>query len=225
MSAVRCLVLALAVAPLGSLPAQSTAKRVRVRLPDYTWISPAIADAQAQAALAAVGPALAAVGPALASVGPALAAAQVEIGTAHAALAHTDLQLNGLGLLGSMRFMSTRPPEGWAQQDPADSLYRRARRELNSGSYSRAAELFAQIYSKYPRSTYAGDAYYWQAYSLSKRSTDAALRQALSILAEQKVRAKTASTLGDADQLRIRICGQLARLGAAPCAETIAKIA
>ena len=225
MSAVRCLVLALAVAPLGSLPAQSTAKRVRVRISDYTWIGPAFADAQIQAALASVGPALASVGPALASVGPAMASAQVGIEAAHAALAHTDRYLSGFGVLGSFSSMSTRPPEAWAQQDPADSPYRRARRELNSGSYSRAAELFAQIYAKYPRSSYAGDAYYWQAYALSKRSTDAALRKALDILAEQKVRAKGASTLGDADQLRVRICGQLAQQGDSDCAETITKIA
>lgn len=34
------------------------------------------------------------------------------------------------------------PPAPWAQQDPADSLYRAARRALNGNQYARAAQLF-----------------------------------------------------------------------------------
>jgi TolA-binding protein len=53
------------------------------------------------------------------------------------------------------------PPEPWAQQDPADSLYRAARRALNRNQYDRAAELFASIQQRYPRSTYTADSFYW----------------------------------------------------------------
>ena len=52
------------------------------------------------------------------------------------------------------------PPQGWNADDPADSLYRAARSALNRRSYTQAAYLFSQIYSRHPKSAYTGDAYY-----------------------------------------------------------------
>ncbi|HWP38637.1 MAG TPA: outer membrane protein assembly factor BamD, partial [Gemmatimonadales bacterium] len=54
------------------------------------------------------------------------------------------------------------------QRDPADSIYRVARQSLNTGDYQRAAAQFEQVWSRYPRSTYAGDAMYWAAYALHR---------------------------------------------------------
>jgi HEAT repeat protein len=117
------------------------------------------------------------------------------------------------------------PPESWAQQDPADQFYRDARRELNRGRYATAADLFANIYTKYPRSTYAGDAYYWQAYALSTRDSDEARRKALEILKRQREKAPNASTRSDADALTARIQGELARSGDPSAVAAIASIA
>jgi TolA-binding protein len=177
MSSVRYLVLALSAASVGVLPAQTARTRapVVVRVPDLSWLGPVVADAQARAAAS-----LAQAGPALAGVGPAMAQARIGLLRAEAALAATSARM---GSFGSFAFawdeITESPPAPWAQQDPADQIYRNARQELNRGRYATAADLFASIYSKHPRSTYAGDAYYWQAYALSRRDNSESLRQAL----------------------------------------------
>ena len=58
------------------------------------------------------------------------------------------------------------PPDAWAAQDPADSLYRAARRALNRNDYNGAAAQFRSISRRFPRSAYAGDALYWEAFAL-----------------------------------------------------------
>jgi tetratricopeptide (TPR) repeat protein len=118
------------------------------------------------------------------------------------------------------------PPEPLgASQDPADQLYRDARAALNRESYSRAAELFGQLYTKYPRSSYAGDAYYWQAYAYYKRGNDQSLKRALEVLKLQREKSPSASTRGEAETLAARIQGQLARSGDAEAAEAVTAIA
>jgi HEAT repeat protein len=221
MSSVRYLVLALAAAPVGVLPAQAARTRapVVVRVPDLSWLGPVLADAQALASAS-----LAQAGPALAQVGPAMAQARVGLLHAEAALAATSARIGHFGSFGfGWDDIAESPPAPWAQQDPADQIYRNARQELNRGRYATAAELFASIYSKHPRSTYAGDAYYWQAYALSRRDNDESLRQALKVLELQKAKARGASTRRDAEQLRIRICGELAQRGDSECAAEIAE--
>ena len=49
------------------------------------------------------------------------------------------------------------PPAAWLQGDPADSVYRAARAALDRRDYRQAAELFAQLPSRFPRSGYAAD--------------------------------------------------------------------
>jgi HEAT repeat protein len=221
MYSVRYLVLALSAASVGVLPAQTARTRapVVVRVPDLSWLGPVVADAQARAAAS-----LAQAGPALAGVGPAMAQARIGLLRAEAALAATSARM---GSFGSFAFawdeIAESPPAPWAQQDPADQIYRNARQELNRGRYATAADLFASIYSKHPRSTYAGDAYYWQAYALSRRDNSESLRQALKVLELQEQKARGASTRRDADQLRIRICGELARRGDSECAAEISE--
>ena len=113
------------------------------------------------------------------------------------------------------------PPAAWRADDPADSLYRQAREALNRGSYRDAAQMFARIVDRYPKSAYAADALYWQAfaeYSIGERRS---LQRALSALDAQKSRYPSAATRGDADALAVRIRGALARLGDPVAAESV----
>jgi len=220
MSSVRYLVLALSAAPVGVLPAQTARTRapVVVRVPDLSWLGPVVANAQAIAAAS-----LAQAGPALAGIEPAMAQARIGLLHAEAALAATGARMGRFGSFGfswSEHEIAESPPAPW--QDPADQIYRNARQELNRGRYATAADLFASIYTRHPRSTYAGDAYYWQAYALSRRDNDESLSKALKVLELQKEKARGASTRRDAEQLRIRICGELARRGDSECAAEIA---
>ena len=100
-------------------------------------------------------------------------------------------------------------------RDSGDSLYRRARAALSDGSYDRAAELFAQVRAKYPKSTYAADAYYWEAFALSRDGSSARLRRAVSLLDAQAKEYASAGTVksGEARTLATRLKGQLARGG------------
>lgn len=105
------------------------------------------------------------------------------------------------------------PPAAWLQGDPADSLYRAARESLNQRDYRRAADLFAQVPAKYPKSGYAPDAYYWQAFALYRLGGESDLKRGLQSLQVQAERYPKASTKGDAKALEARINGELARLG------------
>src|SRR3954466_9691434 len=57
-------------------------------------------------------------------------------------------------------------PLPWLWKDPADSLYRAAREALNRREYRPAARLFGEIPNRFPRSGYAADALYWNAFAL-----------------------------------------------------------
>ena len=104
---------------------------------------------------------------------------------------------------------ATQPRAPWQADDPADSLYRAAREQLNRGDYRTAAKSFAAIVDRYPKSTYAGDAMYWQAYAYYSIGEQAQLRDALRVLDEQRRRYPKAATRGDADALSVRIKGAL----------------
>ena len=67
---------------------------------------------------------------------------------------------------GQFDSYSLHAPQGWAPQDPADSLYRQAQQAMSRGDYRRAASLFKDLPVKQPNSVYASDALYWQAFSL-----------------------------------------------------------
>jgi len=105
------------------------------------------------------------------------------------------------------------PPAAWLQGDPADSVYRAAREALNRREYRKAADLFAQIPARFPRSGYAPDAYYWQAFALYRVGREPELRSALDALRRQRERFADAATKGDAAALEQRIQGVLARGG------------
>jgi len=113
------------------------------------------------------------------------------------------------------------PPEPWAQQDPADSLYRAARQALNRNQYARAAELFQAVQNRYPRSTYTADAFYWQAFALYRTGSDDGLRAAREALRTQAARYPKAATRHDAEVLLRRVQGQLAQRGDRAAAEAV----
>jgi HEAT repeat protein len=101
------------------------------------------------------------------------------------------------------------------QGDPADSVYRAATAALQRNDYRNAARLFSTVPQRFPRSASAGDALYWQAFALYRLGGMENLRGAIASLNKLKAsypRAKTA-TGGDADDLTMRVHGELAKLG------------
>ena len=104
-------------------------------------------------------------------------------------------------------------PASWKSSDPADSLYREARKALSNDAYQKAYDLFQQIRTAYPKSVYAPDAGYWQAFALQRMGGDDNLRKARSVLASQLGAYPSASTRSDAVALGVRINGMLARNG------------
>ena len=116
------------------------------------------------------------------------------------------------------------PPEPWAKADPADSLYRLAREAMSRGDYKRAAELFHLIPQRYPQSAYAGQAMYYEAYSLYRSGGDDDLSAARDRL--QQLKQKDAKIWkNDGSGLLTRVCGELARRGDEACAADIEKTA
>lgn len=123
------------------------------------------------------------------------------------------------------RAFATQPPAAQFPGDSADSLYRVARKALNDGDYRRAAALFRQIADDYPSSRYAGDALYWQAFSLYRRGGSDDLHSALDALDAQRSKYPSAATHGDAAALTTRINGELARRGDSGAGADVVKLA
>jgi len=105
---------------------------------------------------------------------------------------------------------ATTPPAAWAQGDPADSVYRLARRALDQKEYATAARLFETIVSRYPRSDYAPDALYWKGFALYR---DGDLDGAVEALESQAQRFPRASTRSDAAALVMVVKGEQAKRG------------
>lgn len=121
--------------------------------------------------------------------------------------------------------LQSTPPAAWAAQDPADSLYREARSALNRSSYTRAAYLFAEVYGRHPRSSYAADAYYWEAWAQYRSGTNASLEAARTALLAQRAAHPNARTRDDATSLLARINAQLAQRGDARAAAEVQALA
>lgn len=73
------------------------------------------------------------------------------------------------------------------QQEPADSLWRQAREQLNRGDCRRAAALFKDLDQKFPNAAYAAEAPYWQAFALCIGETTEP-QEALTVLDGQKAK-------------------------------------
>jgi HEAT repeat protein len=122
-------------------------------------------------------------------------------------------RLQGFEVPGVGAVHVRRPPVAWDVQDPGDSLYRAARRAFNRNEYTTAAELYYQLIRRYPRSAYAGDAYYWAAFALFRTGDGSSLKQARTLLDTQERGYAQASTRRDAPQLYARIQTALAQQG------------
>ncbi|MFL5522169.1 MAG: HEAT repeat domain-containing protein [Gemmatimonadales bacterium] len=109
--------------------------------------------------------------------------------------------------------------------DPADSLYRTARSAMQRGQFREAAEMMRDLRKRYPKSGYAADSYYWEAYALSRVGNNTEMRQAVSTLDEQASRYPNAATRGDARTLRAELTSRLARGGDANAAEDLTRTA
>jgi len=114
------------------------------------------------------------------------------------------------------------PPAPGVAQDPADSLYAAAREALARSDYRRAAELFHLIPERFPTSTYAGDALYWEAYALFRLGSEYDLRRAATAIQRQAASYPNAATRADAQTLLVRINGALAQRGDLAAAEAVA---
>lgn len=110
---------------------------------------------------------------------------------------------------------------GWFSEDPADSLYRSARSALSASNYRNAALLFRQLRNEYPKSRYAPDSYYWEAFALYRMGSGEDLREARRLLSEQRNQYPKAATRGDATTLLTRVEGQLAQRGDAEAAARV----
>ncbi len=114
-----------------------------------------------------------------------------------------------------------------AQATPADPAaaddYRAARELLAAGRFGPAAEAFAEVRSDHPDSEYAADAYYWEAFALARRGERDDLRRAVELLEQQGRAHPNAATRADAEALRVRIEGALARRGDARAAAEVAR--
>jgi HEAT repeat protein len=105
------------------------------------------------------------------------------------------------------------PQTVWAQSDRADSLYKSAYELLNRGEWRRAASAFGNIPRRYPRSVHAGDALYWQAFSLYRLGGTDDLHDAVRSLEALRATYPKAKSESDASALLTRIQGTLAARG------------
>ncbi len=122
---------------------------------------------------------------------------------------------------GGLEGLRVSVPRAWAPQDPADSIYREARQTLNQGDFRSAARLFGQLRSDHPASEYVADAYYYEAFALYRMGSRSDLRAARDLIASQAREHPDAATRGDADELVVRIEGQLARTGDAAAFQSV----
>jgi HEAT repeat protein len=128
-----------------------------------------------------------------------------------------------LGALAEPRHERLVPRAPWNAQDPADSLYRLARRAMADENYRRAARLFGELVDQYPKSDYAGDALYYRAYSLYQLGSQRDLRDAVDAIERQARDYSDASSREDAKTLRTRIESAQARRGDADAAQKVAE--
>jgi HEAT repeat protein len=103
----------------------------------------------------------------------------------------------------------------------ADTIYRAARRALNESQYRRAIELFEQSLDEEPE--YSAEALYYQALSYYRMGGRSNYERALGKLEAQMERYPNSAAYGDAEELTVRIEGELARRGDAQAAERLAR--
>lgn len=132
--------------------------------------------------------------------------------------------LQDLALMASGdEHVSRAPRAPWVQGDPADSLYRLAREAFNRGDWRHAADSFAQIVQKFPRSAYVADCAYYEAFSRYRIGTTDELHRALTLLVDQNGPATRSSMKADVAGLAARVRGALAARGDRQAAAQVAQ--
>ena len=119
------------------------------------------------------------------------------------------------------------PAPSWAPADTGDTLWRRGRIAISDEAWEDAAESFRSLVERYPRSAYAGDALYWEAFALQRIGRSSDLRRAVRALERQKVDYPKAATYasGESSTLLARVNGRLARSGDSEAAQSVAELA
>jgi TolA-binding protein len=114
-------------------------------------------------------------------------------------------------------------PKSWAPADSADSLWRRGRSAVSDEDWKTAQKLFSRIHDNFPKSAYAADSYYWEAFALSRRGGTDNTKEAVSLLEHQIDKYAGAASVknGDSKSLLTRLQGTLARGGDATAAADI----
>ena len=201
------------VGPVRPDPAPAAAARAEARVEAQ---AARVADrVEAQAARAADMAARVADRPFSVNVRPAIAGMDVRVGQGFGVGVGPAIANYNYSYSYSDNSGFGRAPQAWAPQDPADSLYRQAQQAMSRGDYRRAAGLFKDLPVKHPNSAYAGDALYWQAFSLYRIGGTAELQEALAVLDARKGKYPAGRNLrGDADPaLATRIAGVLSARG------------
>ncbi len=119
------------------------------------------------------------------------------------------------------------PAPSWAPRDTADTLWRRGRIAISDESWEDAAETFRDLVNRFPKSAYAGDALYWEAFALQRTGRTSALRRAATALERQRDEypASATYTSGESAALLTRVKGRLARSGDREAAVDVAGLA
>lgn len=119
------------------------------------------------------------------------------------------------------------PAASWAPLDTADSLWRAGRIAVADENWREAARNFERLVLRYPTSTYAGDALYWQAFALQRTGGTNDVRRAVRALEEQREKYPQSATYatGESSRLLTRLNGRLARGGDADAAAAISEVA
>lgn len=108
----------------------------------------------------------------------------------------------------------------------ADSALRVAKRRLDDGDFREAAQLFAALADRYPRTAQAAEALYWRAWALYRSGGSSNLTAALASLSDlYRLYPTSNAHRNDAGPLRVRICGELAQLGNEACARELVSTA
>jgi HEAT repeat protein len=109
------------------------------------------------------------------------------------------------------------------QQETPETLWRQARGQLTEDNFRRAADLFARLIDRYPKSGYAGDAHYWQAFALQRLGGTANLNRAKTLLEIQQRNFANAGTAAEGKRLRVRVQTELARRGDSDAAAAVTR--
>ena len=111
---------------------------------------------------------------------------------------------------------------GNEKETQADTALRVAKEVLADGDYREAARLFARVAERYPRTTQAAEALYWQAWSLHRAGGTNNLSAAITSLNDlQRLYPSSTVNKNDAGSLRVRICGELAQRGDEQCTREV----